>query len=126
MTNCGYNKVIIEGTLEHEPEIKQHPTHGVYAKLCVTTTETWVDVQSGKESTATEHYQVILVGQFANIARNQFRCGTVIYIEAQLRTRVISANGKQQFYMDVLVNPARGHTLRKLTAMVSVGTTQFL
>ncbi len=39
MTNRGYSKVIIEGTVGREPEIRQHPTHGIYAKIYVTTSE---------------------------------------------------------------------------------------
>lgn len=34
--------------------------------------------------------------------------------EAQLRTRLIKEDGKERFFMDVLVNPVKGHVLRKV------------
>ena len=59
MTNRGYSKVIIEGTVGREPEIRQHPTHGIYAKIYVTTSESSMEDKSGLEKITEEHYQNI-------------------------------------------------------------------
>ena len=61
MTNRGYSKVIIEGTVGREPEIRQHPTHGIYAKIYVTTSESSMEDKSGLEKITEEHYQIILL-----------------------------------------------------------------
>lgn len=114
MTNRGYSKVIIEGNVGREPEIRQHPTHGIYAKIYVTTSESSVEDKSGLEKITEEHYQIILLGQFADVARNHLHVGTGVYLEAQLRTRLIKEDGKERFFMDVLVNPVKGHVLRKV------------
>ncbi|EBD5844858.1 single-stranded DNA-binding protein [Citrobacter cronae] len=114
MTNRGYSKVIIEGTVGREPEIRQHPTHGIYAKIYVTTSESSVEDKSGLEKITEEHYQIILLGKFADVARNHLHVGAGVYLEAQLRTRLIKEDGKERFFMDVLVNPVKGHVLRKV------------
>ncbi|HHG1541561.1 TPA: single-stranded DNA-binding protein [Klebsiella quasipneumoniae subsp. similipneumoniae] len=114
MTNRGYSKVIIEGTVGREPEIRQHPSHGIYAKVYVTTSESLVEDKSGLEKITEEHYQIILLGQFADVARAHLHIGTEVYLEAQLRTRLIEEDGKERFFMDVLVNPVKGHVLRKV------------
>ncbi|ENF6042740.1 single-stranded DNA-binding protein [Citrobacter amalonaticus] len=114
MTNRGYSKVIIEGTVGREPEIRQHPTHGIYAKIYVTTSESSMEDKSGLEKITEEHYQIILLGQFADVARNHLHVGTGVYLEAQLRTRLIKEGtiyNLRAFYFCVLIYHPFHHLL---------------
>ncbi len=103
----GINKVVLIGNLGRDPEIHQLDDLNSMAKLSVATTETFRD-KLGKQMSHTEWHTVILRKGLADIAKNNLRKGSLIYIEGKIRYKVWEDKNKNKRYSteihgDVLV-----------------------
>src|SRR2546429_10014711 len=83
----GINKVILIGNLGADPETRAMPSGTTVANLRVAPSESWRDKQSGEQQERTEGHRVALFGRLAEIAGEDRRKGSQVYIEGSLRTR---------------------------------------
>lgn len=82
------NKVIIVGNLGADPEVKSFQNGGKIANLCIATSESWKDKNTGERKERTEWHSVVLQSDgLVRVAENYLRKGSKVYVEGQLRTR---------------------------------------
>ncbi|KAA0415617.1 single-stranded DNA-binding protein, partial [Salmonella enterica subsp. enterica serovar Typhimurium] len=99
----GINKVIIDGRLGNDPEVRYIPNGGAVATLQVATSESWRDKQTGEMRELTEWHRVVMYGKIPEVAGEYLRKGAQDYIEGQLRTRSSEANGLTRYVTEILV-----------------------
>lgn len=81
------NKVILIGNLGADPEHRATASGDTVCTLRFATTETWKDKASGEMRESTEWHRVVLFRQLAELAGQNLRKGSPVYIEGRLRTR---------------------------------------
>ena len=83
----GINKVILVGNLGQDPDTKAMPSGMTVCNIRLATSESWKDKQSGEMKEQTEWHSVAMFGRLAEIAGEDLRKGSQVYIEGRLRTR---------------------------------------
>lgn len=81
------NKVIIQGRLGRDPELRSFPDGTAVCNITVATSMRWKDKRSGEAMEKTEWSRVVLRGRQAEIAAEYLRKGSECYIEGRLETR---------------------------------------
>src|SRR2546429_9595913 len=81
------NKVILVGNLGRDPETRYNPEGGAITNISVATTDTWKDKASGEKQERTEWHRVVFFSRLAEIAGEDLKKGSQVYIEGSLRTR---------------------------------------
>ena len=82
------NKVIIDGNLGRDPEVRSFQNGGKVVNLRIATSENWRDKASGERKERTEWHSVAIFNEnLAKIAEQYLKKGSKVYIEGQLETR---------------------------------------
>jgi len=81
------NKVILDGNLGRDAELRYTPGGAPVATLNMATTEVWNDKASGQKQEKTEWHRVVLWGKSAESLQEYLTKGKQIYVEGRLQTR---------------------------------------
>ena len=81
------NKVILIGNLGADPEVRTMPDGSPVCNLRVATTESWKDKATGEKREMTEWHRIVLYRRLAEIAAQDLRKGSQVYLEGRIRTR---------------------------------------
>src|SRR4029077_4508682 len=101
----GINKVILIGNLGADPETRAMPSGMTVANLRVATSESWRDKQSGEQQERTEWHRVAMFGRLAEIAAEDLKKGSQVYIEGSLRTRKwTDKQGNERYSTEIIGN----------------------
>lgn len=100
----GINKVILVGTCGQDPETRYTPNGNAITNLSVATSESWTDKQSGSKVEKTEWHRVCLFGKVAEIAGEDLRKGSQVYIEGKLQTREWEKDGIKRYTTEIIVD----------------------
>src|SRR3954452_5669356 len=91
------NKVILIGKLASDPEIRATQAGETVVSFSLATSESWRDRGSGERRERIEwHHIAIFNKQLADVAVKYLRKGSTIYVEGQLRTRILQDQEGQQ------------------------------
>jgi len=100
------NKVLIQGNLGAEPEIRTLGNGDRVANMRVATSESWRDRDSGERKEATEWHRVVIFNEhFIKIAESYLKKGTTVWVEGQLKTRKWTDNAGVEKYSTEIVIP---------------------
>lgn len=104
---AGFNRVIIQGNLGQDPEIRSFQNGGRVCNLSVATSETWKDKNTGEKRERTEWHRVaIFVDGLVGIAERFLRKGSKVLLEGQLETRKWQdQSGQDRYTTEVVLRP---------------------
>ena len=102
----GINKVILVGNLGQDPETRAMPSGKAVTNIRIATSEGWKDKQTGEQKEATEWHTVVFFDRLAEIAAEDLRKGSQVYVEGKLRTRKWQdkATGADRYSTEVVAN----------------------
>lgn len=92
------NKVILQGRLGGDPEVRYTPNGAATCTINVATSERWKDKQTGEQKEQTEWSRVVFWNRPAEVVGEHFRKGDEIYVEGQLQTRKWTDNAGVERY----------------------------
>ena len=82
------NKVLLNGRLGADPDIKQMVNGKSVARLSLATSNTWKDKNTGEKKENTEWHRVVIFNEgLVNVVQQDVKKGAQVYIEGQLTTR---------------------------------------
>ena len=81
------NKVILVGNLGRDPETRYMPDGAAITNVSVATSFQWNDKASGEKKEETEWHRVVFRGKLAEVAGENLKKGSQVYVEGRLRTR---------------------------------------
>lgn len=98
----GVNKVILVGTLGADPEAVNFPNGGSITKFSIATSDSYTDQNTGEKITNTEWHNIVLKNKLGEIAQNNLKKGSKVYIEGSLKTRNwTDSNSSQQYRTEI-------------------------
>ena len=101
----GINNVILVGNLGNDPDVKYSQSGTTVITICLATTESWKDKQSGQMQERTEWHRVKFFGRLAEIAGEYLKKGRQVYIEGSLRTdKYTGKDGVERYSTDIIAN----------------------
>ena len=80
------NKVILEGRLGQDPELKYTPSGMAVCNFSIATSESWKD-KSGVKQEKTEWHRIVVWGKLAELCGQYLAKGKQALIEGSLQTR---------------------------------------
>lgn len=95
----GVNKVILIGSLGHDPEQKALPSGEAVTNIQVATSESWKDKQTGEKRELTEWHKVVFFGRLAEVVGSYCKKGSKVYLEGSIRTRSYVDKHQQKRYI---------------------------
>lgn len=99
---AGINKVIIEGHLGNDPEMRSMPNGEAVANISVATSEAWTDKNTGERREVTEWHRIVFYRKLAEICGQYLKKGAQVYIEGRLRTRKWQdQNGQDRYTTEI-------------------------
>ena len=98
------NKVILIGNVGGDPETRYLPNGNAVTNLTLATSDSWRDKQSGQMQERTEWHRVSLFGKIAEIAGQDLRKGSKVYIEGRLQTREWEKDGVKRYTTEIIVD----------------------
>ncbi len=102
------NKVILQGYVGGDPEVRSFESGSKMARIRMATNETVHIRKSGETRQHTEWHTVIFWGKEADFADKNIRKGSLIYIEGALRSREWSnKEGVSQTIVEIAGNSVK-------------------
>jgi single-strand DNA-binding protein len=86
MASDSINKVVIEGRLGSDPDVKPMPSGDVIVNISVATEEAFKD-RTGKERKETEWHQIVAYKSLAKAMAGDLRKGLKVNVEGRLKTQ---------------------------------------
>jgi len=83
-----YNRTILVGNLTRDPSLKELPNGSKLCTFGVATDYGWKD-SKGEAHSEAEIHQIVTWNKLAEICAKLLRVGTLVFIEGEIRTRVI-------------------------------------
>src|SRR5262245_33210386 len=104
------NKVILDGNVGRDPEIRSMQSGEEVAQLSVATSETWRDKASGERKERTEWHRVVIFNEnLVKVVKQYLKKGSKLYIEGSLQTRKwTDKDGAEKFSTEVVLQRFRG------------------
>ena len=101
----GVNKVILIGNLGADPETRFMPSGGAVTNVRLATSESWKDKQSGQMQERTEWHRVVFFNKLGEIAGEDLKKGSKVYIEGSIRTRKWQGqDGQDRYTTEIVAN----------------------
>jgi len=101
----GINKVILVGNLGADPDTRYMPSGKAVTNICVATSESWKDKQTGDQQERTEWHSIVMYDKLGEIAAEYLRKGSQVYIEGKLRTRKWQdKEGKDRYTTEIIAD----------------------
>jgi single-strand DNA-binding protein len=109
MAGC-INRIILIGNLGCDPEMRGTQAGESVISFSLVTSESWHDRASGERRERTEwHHIAIFKKQLADFAFRYLRRGSKVYVEGQLRTRILQdQEGQQRRTTEIVLSEYRG------------------
>ena len=82
----GVNKVILNGRLGQDPEVRYTGNGGAVANFSLASSESWLD-KSGQKQERTEWHRIVAWGKLGEICGQYLAKGRQAFIEGRLQTR---------------------------------------
>ena len=102
---AGLNKVILLGSLGHDPSLKYLPSGDAVCNLSIATSEEWKDKQTGEKKSKTEWHRATAFGKTGEIIKEYFFKGGLILIEGKLQTRSWEGkDGEKKYATEIVVS----------------------
>ena len=95
------NKVILQGRLGQDPEVRYTTGGAATCTISVATSERWKDKTTGEQKEKTEWSRVVFWNKPAEVVGEYFRKGDEIYVEGQLETRSWDDNGVKKYATEI-------------------------
>lgn len=104
------NKVILQGRLGLDPEIRRTNNGKPVAKLRVATSEFWRDKQTGERRESTQWHDVVIFNEhLCSYVEKYGKKGREVYVEGQLQTRKWQdQSGNDRYTTEVVLQLYRG------------------
>jgi single-strand DNA-binding protein len=104
------NRVIIQGNVGRDPDVRTFANGGKVANFSVGVTESWKDKASGEYKNLTEWFNVnVTNSNLVTYAEKVLKKGDRVYIEGKLRTRKYNAaDGTEKTVTELLLAPYEG------------------
>ena len=97
------NKVIIDGNLGRDPEIRYMPSGDAIANIAVATSYKSKDRNTGEQKETTEWHRISFFGKLAEIVGQYLKKGSSIYVEGRLQTRKYTdKDGVEKYATDIV------------------------
>ena len=93
------NKVVIEGHLGRDPEVKHLSSGTALTTMSVAVTESWKDKKTGDKKEQTEWFNVVKFGELAAVVLSK---GDAVHIEGKLRTRSYEKDGIKRYITEIM------------------------
>ena len=101
----GVTQVILVGNLGTDPEVRYMPNGNAVANITLATSESWKDKQTGEQKENTEWHRVVLFRRRGEIAGEDLKKGSQVYIEGTLQTRNWQDNsGNDRYTTEIVAN----------------------
>lgn len=97
------NKVIIQGRLGGDPEVRYTTGGAATCTISIATSERWRDKQTGEQKERTEWHRAVLWNKPAETVGEYFRKGDEIYVEGELTTRSWEQDGVTKYSTEIRV-----------------------
>jgi single-strand DNA-binding protein len=101
------NKVLLDGNLGADPEIRYTADELPVVNVNLATNESYKDKASGERKTVTEWHRLVFFGQSATLIKEHARKGSALKIEGHLRTRKWEKDGQAHYTTEVVVDEFR-------------------
>jgi len=98
------NKVILVGRLGKDPETRYMTSGEAVTNATLATSENWKD-KSGEKQEKTEWHNLVFYRRLAEIAGEDLKKGSQVYIEGKLQTRKWQTKeGQDRYTTEIVVN----------------------
>ena len=101
------NKVLLDGNLGADPEIRYTTDELPVINISLATNESYKDKASGERKTVTEWHRLVFFGQSATAIKEHARKGSALKIEGHLRTRKWEKDSQTLYTTEVIVDEFR-------------------
>lgn len=81
------NKVILQGNVGSDPELRKLDGGRAALSLSIATSESWKEKTSGERKTRTDWHRVVFFGRLAETVAEYVKQGDLLYVEGLQRTR---------------------------------------
>jgi len=81
------NKVILQGNVGSDPELRKLDGGRAALSLSIATSESWKDKTSGERKTRTDWHRVVFYGRLAETVAEYVKQGDLLYVEGLQRSR---------------------------------------
>ena len=100
----GINKVILIGNCGADPETRYLTNGGAVTNITVATSESWKDRETGQQNERTEWHRVVFFRRLAEIAGEDLKKGSKVYIEGSLRTNQWERDGQKHYTTEIIAD----------------------
>ena len=97
------NKVMVEGNLTRDPEMKALPSGDNVTNFSVATNRVYSD-RDGKKQEEVEYHNIVVFGKQAENVAKYLTKGSGAYIEGRLQTRSWDKDGVKMFRTEVVAD----------------------
>jgi single-strand DNA-binding protein len=101
------NKVLLDGNLGADPEIRYTADELPVVNINLATNESYKDKASGERKTVTEWHRLVFFGQSATLIKEHARKGSALKVEGHLRTRKWEKDAQTHYTTEVVVDEFR-------------------
>jgi single-strand DNA-binding protein len=101
------NKVILDGNIGADPEIRYTPDGKSVANVRLATNESYKDKTTGERKTLTEWHRLVFFGPSAETIKEFAKKGTSLKIEGYLRTRKWEKGDQTHYSTEIIVDEFR-------------------
>lgn len=101
MGNQTINKVLIQGRLGKDPELKYTSTGTPVCSFSMATNEGYKD-KAGEWQQLTEWHRVVIWGKLGESAASHMRKGTLVFVDGRNQTRKWDKDGQTHYATDVV------------------------
>jgi len=101
------NKVLLDGNLGSDPEIRYTTDELAVVNVSLATNESYKDKATGERKTVTEWHRLVFFGQSAMLIKEHARKGSALKIEGHLRTRKWDKDSQTHYTTEVIVDEFR-------------------
>lgn len=106
---AGYNRVIIQGNVGKDPDIKTFSNGGKIANFSIATSESWKDKATGEKKEKTQWHNISVRNtHLISVVENYVRKGSSVLVEGQLETRKWEKDGVTHYSTEVCLNQFNG------------------
>ena len=100
------NKVLLNGRLGADPEVKQMVYGKSVARLSLATSQSWKDKNTGEKKEKTEWHRIVVFNEgLVNVVQQYLKKGAQVYVEGQLSTRKWKdeQSGQDKYSTEILI-----------------------
>jgi len=104
MSKASVNKVILVGSLGHDPEVSITDSGLKVSTISIATNDGTKDKVTGKWIESTEWHRVVLWDKLADVAGQYLKKGSLVYIEGRIQTKKWKKEGIDMYSTQIVAN----------------------